>query len=226
MDPKSIDETLSEAEAALAQGRGLGGTGFWSAVKSIKSDPGLVERYADRVAIVDQKAFLSWALLTVPVAPGTALMVVATLAGLAATVAAAAAEDWVAIGLFYLGLVILLVTTHGLAHLAIGRWVGIRFTHWFIGTLMRPQPGVKTDYASYLRTEARSRAWMHASGAIVTKAVPLWMIAPALALDLPGWVVVSLLAITLVSSITDWLWSTKASDWKKFRREMEFAQPS
>ena len=67
---------------------------------------------------------------------------------------------------------VLLVTTHGLGHLAVGKARGMKFTHWFVGTMQRPQPGVKLDYATYLRVDAVGRAWMHASGAIVTKIVP------------------------------------------------------
>src|SRR5439155_23826878 len=42
---------------------------------------------------------------------------------------------------------------------------GIRFIGWFLDGPTRLQPGLKIDYASYLRTPARRRAWMHAAGA-------------------------------------------------------------
>ncbi len=45
----------------------------------------------------------------------------------------------------------------------------MRVIYWFVGTIRRPQPGVKVDYASYLRAPPRQRAWMHASGAIVVE---------------------------------------------------------
>lgn len=127
---------------------------------------------------------------------------------------------------FFLGMGALLVSTHGLAHLLVGRIAGIRFTGWFIGTITRPQPGVKVDYSSYLRTDASKRAWMHASGAIVTKAVPFLLIGPAIAVSLPVWAIWVLPIVGLVTIVTDVVWSTGQSDWKKFSRERVFAQTS
>ena len=102
--------------------------------------------------------------------------------------------------------------------------MGMKFTHWFMGTIRRPTPGVKLDYASYLRSPAASRAWMHASGAIVTKLMPFIFLGAAFAAGVPTWVVWALVVIGVVQIATDVLWSTKASDWKKFKREMEVAQ--
>jgi hypothetical protein len=102
--------------------------------------------------------------------------------------------------------------------------VGIDFTHWFIGTIVRPQPGVKVDYSSYLRTPAMARAWMHASGAIVTKAIPVLLLGAAVAAGLPSWAIWGLVVISVATIATDVLWSTKSSDWMKFRRERRFAQ--
>src|SRR5690606_7533635 len=104
---------------------------------------------------------------------------------------------------------------------AVGRMLGIRFTSWFIGTLKRPQPGVKIEYVSYLRAEPQDRAWMHASGAIVTKLIPFAMLGAAIAAGLPWWARWGLVGIGVASILTDAIWSTKASDWKKYRREME-----
>jgi hypothetical protein len=39
----------------------------------------------------------------------------------------------------------------------------------------------------------------------------------------PGWTMAILGVIAVGQIITDILWSTKASDWKKFRREMAIA---
>jgi hypothetical protein len=103
--------------------------------------------------------------------------------------------------------------------------MGMRFTHWFIGKLTQPQPGVKLDYATYLRAPATSRAWMHASGAIVTKLMPFVFLGAAIAAGVPTWVVWSLVVIGLVVIGIDIVWSTKKSDWKKFKREMEYVSP-
>lgn len=227
MASTSIEQSLASAEAAVAAGDGVAGTGFWSAVSMVKAEPELVDRYAARIAAVDRVAFERWALLVVPIGMGTLLMVVATLAGVALVGLSYYTEgELLTVFVFYAGLAVLLVSTHGLGHLVVGRAVGIRFTHWFIGTRARPQPGVKVEYASYLRVSPTARAWMHASGALVTKAVPLALIGAAVAADLPAWSVWGLVAVSAVTILTDVLWSTKSSDWAKFKRERRFAQPS
>jgi hypothetical protein len=224
MDRNEIEAALDRAEAGIAAGAGVGGTGFWKAVSAVKRDPSLVEEYAERIGDIDRRAFEHWALLTVPAGIGTATMVIGTLVGLGLVLAAYSAEETAAGILLLLGTGITLTTTHGLAHQAVGMLTGMRITHWFIGTIGRPQPGVKVDYATYLRTPAKSRAWMHASGAILSKAIPFFALGPALVIPVPGWATAILVVLGVGQIITDVLWSTKASDWKKFRREMSFAE--
>lgn len=221
-----IEESLQNAEARVAAGKGLAGTGFWQAVAEVKSNPELVDRYAERIAEIDRQAHANWALLVVPLWLGTSFMVVALLAGTALVGWAYYLDGFAAVVVFGAGVLALLGTTHGLAHLLVGRIVGMRFTSWFVGKISQPQPGVKIDYSTYLRTPPRKRAWMHASGAIATKAIPFLLVPAALAADLPTWVVWVLLAAGAGQILTDILWSTKSSDWKKFSREMEFAQVS
>lgn len=223
---QSVETALARAEEAVDSREGLEGTGFWTAVNRVKENPELADRYADRIAAIDQRAFQQWALVTVPVWVGTTLMVVATLVALGLVWWAYPLEGMGAVVVFYLGLGILLVTTHGLAHLVTGAVSGIRFTRWFIASVTRPQPGVKVEYSSYLRTRPQRRAWMHASGAIVTKLTPFALLGAAIAADLPDWAVWTVVGIGVVAIITDVVWSTKKSDWKRFRREMEFAQDS
>jgi hypothetical protein len=223
---QSVESALARAEEALASGRGLEEAGFWSAVKRVKESPELVDRYADRIAAIDDRAFRKWALLAVPLWLGTTLMVAGTLLGLALIWWAYALEGLSGVVVFYLGLGTLLVTTHGLAHLVVGTIVGIRFTTWFIGTIISPQPGVKVDYSTYLRTPPQRRAWMHASGAIVTKLIPFALLGAAIAADLPTWAVWGVVGVGVVAIATDIIWSTKKSDWNRFRREMEFVQGS
>ena len=200
-----------------------GRPGFWRAVAHLKRNPELVDAYADHIAEIDREAFRRWAVITAPLGVGTALMVVATLVGLAITAAAySAADPWNGV-LILVGTAVLLVPTHGLGHLLVGRLLGIRFTGWFIGSWKRPQPGVKIDYASYLRSSPRRRAWMHASGAIVTKLIPLLNLGAAWGAGAPAWTSWTLGALFLVMAVTDAAWSTKSSDWKKFRREMRYA---
>jgi hypothetical protein len=226
MDRARVEAILDAAEKAVSAGSPLAPTGFWKAVAAVKRDQTLVEEHADRIARIDRASFKTWALVTVPLWLGNVLMIGGTLVGLALVARAYYLEGTGAGPVFLVGFGIVLVTTHGLGHLVVGSLMGMRFTHWFIGTLSRPQPGVKLDYATYLRAPAVSRAWMHASGAIVTKTVPFVFLGAALAADLPAWVVWALVVIGLAQIGTDLVWSTKASDWKKFRREMNLAQTS
>ncbi len=220
MDRTRIEATLDAAELAVASGAPVGPTGFWSVVAAVKREPALVEAYANRIARIDRAALKAWALVTVPLWLGNVVMIGGTMVGLA-FVAWAYSLDGAVSGIsFLVGFGIILVTTHGLAHLVVGGLLGMRFTHWFSASLRRPNPGVKVDYATYLRASPSARAWMHASGAIFTKIVPFALLGAAIAAEVPGWAVAVLILVGVVALVTDFLWSTKASDWKKFRREM------
>lgn len=226
MERSEVERILGAVEAQLAvnPAAGLKGSGFWKVVAAVKRDSGLVGEFGGRIAAIDRRAFERWALLTVPLGVGTAAAISGTGLGLLLVgLAYGTPEPWNGL-LLLAGTGVLLVATHGLAHLAVGRLVGIRFTHWFIGAIARPQPGVKTDYATYLATAAERRAWMHASGAVTSKIVPFALIPAALVAGVPGWATILLVAVGVVSVITDILWSTQSSDWKKFRREMAVAR--
>ena len=227
METREIDMAFERAEEALDRGEGLGGTGYWRAVGEVKTDPDLVDRYAERIAVIDQRAFDIWSpLLTVPLGLGTVLAVLVTVGGVALIGLAYYLDGFTAIFVFGAGVVVLLGSTHSLAHLIVGSVFGIGFTDWFVAKVSQPQPGIKIDYGSYLRVTPSRRAWMHASGAIVTKTIPFLMIPAAIAAGLPDWVWWVLLVAGLAMILTDFVWSTRASDWKKFRREMTLAQTS
>jgi hypothetical protein len=222
MDPERIEGILLVAETGLGTGRqvDLGAVGFWKAVNAVKQQPELVEVFGDRIGVIDRLAFERWALLTMPSGVGTALSVGATAAGLA-LVGRAYRLEGAAQGLALLtGTGVVLTATHGLAHWVVARSMGMQVSHWFVGSVRKPHPGVKVDYSSYLRTPARSRAWMHASGAILSKLVPFLGLGAGRAMKAPRWAQTALGAIAIVQIVTDVLWSTKASDWKKFNREM------
>ncbi|HEY4606507.1 MAG TPA: hypothetical protein VIH55_02575 [Acidimicrobiia bacterium] len=220
MDRSGIEETLTAAETAVASGAAIAPTGFWKAVSAVKRDHELIEVFADRIGRIDRAALKTWALVTVPLWVGNLLMIGGTLIGLVLVAWAYSLEGAGAGIMFLVGFGIVLVTTHGLSHLVVGAVMGMRFTHWFIAGLTRPQPGVKVDYATYLRTPAPSRAWMHAAGAIMTKILPFAFLGAAFAAEMQAWVVVVLVLVGLGQIVTDLRWSTRASDWKKFRREM------
>ena len=226
MEISEIEEILAEAEVALAEGSELRPTGFWRAVAAVKRDPALIDSFADRIAEIDARAFRRWALVTVPLWSGNTIMIGGTVLGFLLIWWAYNVQGFLSGLVFLAGLAVLLTTSHGLAHLAVGSLVGIRFISWFVGSIARPQPGVKLDYASYLRTPPRSRAWMHASGALVTKSIPFLLLGAAYAADIPLWAIIVLLGVGVGQIITDALWSTKSSDWKRFKREMAFAQTS
>lgn len=210
----------------MREGRGLAGTGFWGAIGSVKRQPELVDRYAGRIAAIDAAAHRNWALVIIPLWLGTSIAVVVVLGGLALVWWAYDLDGTAAIVSFLAGVGVLIGSTHGLGHLVVGRLLGMRFEYWFVGEIRRPQPGVKLDYAAYLRTSAPRRAWMHASGALITKIIPFLLIGAAVAAGLPSWVPWLLAGSGVAMVLTDVLWSTEESDWKRFKREMRFAQES
>ncbi len=225
MTHDEVQSALDATERALdAEGPvDLRSTGFWRAVGAIKRDSDHVEAFADRVGRLDRALFERWASFTIPFGLGTTLAVAGTVVGLVVIAAAYYVDDpWNGL-LLLAGLGIVLVPTHGLGHLVAGARSGMRFTHWFVGTMRRPQPGVKIDYATYLRTPAMARAWMHASGALVTKAIPFVLLGAAWGMEAPGWAWAVLLVVGIGQVATDVLWSTKSSDWKKFARERRYA---
>jgi hypothetical protein len=222
---------LDRIEAAVDGGDGdLRRLGFWRVVRLIKLDDELIERHAEQVGRIDGKAFRAGTLLRLPVWFGVGLMVAAVAAGIAAVWVAirAGAEPEpdrvvagislvIAAGLWAAGF-------HSLAHYVVGRAVGIRFVALFGAIPPPPLPGLKTDYATYLRASPVARAWMHASGAIATKLAPVLALAFAPAAGAPGWAVAVLLGLGVFQIVTDLAFSTKASDWKKVRRERGIAR--
>jgi hypothetical protein len=219
VDRAQVESTLTECEAGAVDP-----APFWRAVNAVKANPGWVRELAGRIGMIDRRLFEDWAAVKVPVAAGTALMVVGTAIGLG-LIGYAYYLDGVLQGVLLLaGTVALLVTTHGLAHLVVGALQGMRFTHWFIGSWRRPQPGVKVDYTTYLMVPAGRRAWMHAAGAITTKLIPVVGLGAGWAMGAPGWVMAVLAVLTAGQVVTDVAWSTKSSDWAKFSREHRFAQ--
>lgn len=223
MTPLEIDTILNACEVQIGFGNTpeINGTGFWPAVRAVKSEPELIDQFADRIGAIDRAAFNAWARFVIPISLGTVIAVVGVLIGLSIISAAALIPEWNGI-VFLVGTGVLIGTTHGLGHLIVGFIGGIRFSAWFIGR-GRPQPGVKTDYGTYLRATPNARAWMHASGAIVTKAIPFLLLPAALAVSaIPTWVSLVLIGLGIVQIITDVVWSTKSSDWAKYARERAY----
>ena len=201
--------------------------GFWRVVALVKRDDELIERYAEKVGRIDAKAFRAGVRFRLPVWVGITLMLIAVVVGIVAVVLAvrAAGSDDITVGLeLMVAAAAWAAGLHSLTHYVVGRVVGIRFTDLFVAFPPPPLPGLKTDYASYLRASPIDRAWMHASGAIATKLAPFIALAFAPAARAPGWAVAILLGLGIFQIVTDLLFSTKASDWKKVRRELAVAR--
>jgi len=226
MDAGRIERTLDEAERMLGRGTpiDLRTLGFWRAVAAVKREPKYVERYADRIAEIDREAFRRRMPLRFPAGLGVALLTLGSFFGLIVLWLAAAFQPPTKELLVLVGMGAVIVSTHGLAHVIYGTLVGIRFTDWFFDIPFRPQPGFKTDYGTYLRAPASARAWMHASGAIVSKIVPFAVVPYAISINCATWAVLLLVAAGIAAIVIDVLFSVRASDWKKFRREMRLAR--
>ncbi len=115
-------------------------------------------------------------------------------------------------------------TFHAPAHWLVGRAMGMRFLAYYVRDLIPPFPGLKIDYATYLRVAPEERAWMHASGAIASKIGPFLALAFWPASGAPGWAAWAILGYGLLIIGTDVFISTRKSDWKRFRREMRIAR--
>jgi hypothetical protein len=65
---------------------------------------------------------------------------------------------------------------------------------------------------------------MHASGALATKVAPFVALGFWWASEAPGWAAWALLALGVFQVVTDVLFSTKSSDWKRVKRERAVAR--
>jgi hypothetical protein len=220
-----IAEELDRIEAAVHAGStDLRALGFWRVVAAIKRDPVLALDHADQVGRIDRAAFRARVRARVPVWVGTVLLGAVIAVGVVAIVLAA---RWTgtAAGLALLSAAVAwAIGVHSPTHMAFGWLAGIRSTDYFLGGPPPPRPGLKTDYATYLRAEPSMRAWFHASGAIATKIAPFVAVALAPVTNAPAWAVLGAAAIGVLQIVTDLLFSTKSSDWKKFRRERAVAK--
>lgn len=220
-----IAEELDRIEETVRGGStDLRALGFWRVVGSVKRDQVLVLDHADQVGRIDRAAFVARVRVRAPVWVGSVLLVALIAAGAVAIVLAA---RWTgtAAGIALLAAAFAwAIGVHSPTHQAFGWFAGIRFTDSFLGGPPPPRPGLKTDYATYLRAEPSMRAWFHASGAIATKIAPFVAVALAPLTNAPAWAVIAAAAIGVLQIVTDVLFSTKTSDWKKFRRERAVAK--
>jgi hypothetical protein len=235
--PEEYQEAFTRIEWEVEGGRtDLGTMGFWPLVRRVKVEPRLAEHWADQIGRIDDAAFRGRVRFRVPVWVGNALL----LAGSAVLIAAVwlslalARDDAESVLAGLLAVVAaggLSATLHDPAHWAVGRLVGIRFSAYYLDGPLRIQPGLKIDYASYLRASAAGRAWMHAAGALASKLAPFAVFAAvylphrAAGYDLlPAWSLWTILVFGVGQLITDLTFSIRKSDWKKVRRELGVAR--
>ncbi len=234
-EPEELQDAFARIEAAVDAGRAdLARLGFWRLVGQVKVEPALSQHWAEQVGRIDRKAFEARVRLRAPVWVGNlvllaGLVVSAALAGLALALARAEPARPVAGGLALLVAAVGLATfVHSPAHWLAGRLLGIRFSHCFLALRPFPRPGLKIDYASYLRTAPTRRAVMHAAGALATKVAPFALLGALGPLEgyreLPDWSLWGVTAFGVLQIVTDAVFSVRRSDWKRVRRELAVAR--
>ena len=217
---------LDRIEVAVQAGNAdLKALGFWRIVAKVKPDRLLVDRHADQIGRIDTSAFREFAHFRMPVWAGNTILLTGAAIGLGLAIAAHIVSSSTLAGLLLIAAgAIWTVALHSPTHWLVGSLVSIRFTDYFVGGPPPPRPGLKSDYASYLRADPGSRAWMHASGAIATKLAPFLALAFWPGSGAPWWSAVALIVIGFLSVGTDIAFSVKLSDWKKFLRERAVAR--
>lgn len=237
---EEYQDAFARIEREVDGGRtDLGGLGFWRLVGDVKVDPRLSEHWAEQVGRIDRKAFERrvrplfpvW-LGNVGLLLGTAVLIAAVPVALALARGGGSGSPRIWAGALLVAAAGgLAVTVHDPAHWLVGRLVRVRFVAYFLDGPFRIQPGLKSDYASYLRASPGGRAAMHAAGAVASKLAPFAVFLAAYLPHrgagyalLPAWSLWGILAFGLVQILTDVIWSTRRSDWKKVRRELRVAR--
>lgn len=213
-------------EAAVDAGRtDLRALGFWRLLAKIKADPVLAEHWAEQAGRIDRKAYEAAVRFRFPVWFGNAVLLAGVLAGVVAVAIAVTTDS---AGLAGLALVFAAidwsVSFHVPAHWVVGRAIGLRFLGYSFRGLLPPVPGLKIDYATYLRVSPQARAWMHASGAVGSKVGPFLALAFWPASVAPAWAAWIIVAYGILIIGTDVFISTRKSDWKRVRRELRIAR--
>ena len=247
-------EELQDAFARIEREVRAGNTdlkalGFWKLVRQVKLDPRLAAHWADVVGRIDRLAFESHFRFRLPVWLGNAILLTVTGAMIAAVWFAFTLTDiplfcsdipdvecLISVNPGPAGMLLLIAggglstSLHCLAHWVVGRMRGIRFTSYFVKPPLMT-PGLKTDYATYLRATPQARAAMHMAGAIVSKIAPFAVFTVAYLAQrasgytrFPSWSLWALLGLGVLQIVTDVLFSTKKSDWKKVKRERGIAR--
>lgn len=225
-EPEAFPAAFDRIEAAVDAGEtDLGGLGFWPLLARVKADPALSAHWAEQAGRIDRKAFEARFSVRFPVWFGNLVLVLGVAVGAIAIGIALGTDDEVLAGVALIFAALdWSVAFHGLAHWLVGRLVGMRFLAYVFRHLMPPVPGLKVDYASYLRTSPEERAWMHGSGAIASKLAPFLALAFWPATVASAWVAWAIAGYGVVLILIDVFISTRRSDWKRVRRELRVAR--
>jgi hypothetical protein len=226
IEPEAFPAEFDRIEAAVDAGEtDLGRLGFWRLLARVKADPALSAHWAEQAGRIDRKAFEARFSVRFPVWFGNLVLLLGVAAGVVAIGIALATDDEVLSGLaLVFASLDWSVAFHGLGHWLVGRLVGMRFFAYVFRHLVPPVPGLKVDYASYLRTSPEARAWMHASGAIASKLAPFVVLAFWPASPAPTWVAWAIAGYGGLLILIDVFISTRKSDWKRVSRELRVAR--
>jgi hypothetical protein len=219
-------ETFARIESAVDGGdTDLRELGFWGLLGKVKTDEAASDRWADAAGRIDRKAFEARVRPRFPVWLGNAVLLAGTAVGVVVVALALETDSPVTAGVaLLLAAGIWTTVWHDLAHWAAGRLVGMRFLAYFIAWDFPPRPGLKVDYATYLRTSPGARAWMHASGALASKLAPFVVLAFWPASVAPAWTAWALVAFGVAQVALDVRYSVRSSDWMRVRRELRFSR--
>jgi hypothetical protein len=222
---EDLQDAFARIESAVDAGESdLSALGFWRLLRRVKIDPMLSEHWADQAGRIDRKVFEARVRPRFPVWLGNLVLALGIAIGAAAIVVAIRVEDEAVAGIALVGAAgAWSVSVHDLTHWLAGRLARIRFVAYFFGGPFPPRPGLKIDYAAYLRASPGSRAAMHAAGALATKVAPFVALAFWPASNAPAWSAWAVLGLAVVQIVSDVVFSTKSGDWKRARRERSVA---
>lgn len=202
---KEIESELDRIEEAVLKGNySLGEMGFWRIVTKVKKDPELIHKFADQIGRIDQAFFRAKAPISVSIKLGNFIEIVTTLFVIVILYRLLSSGIYTGIALLA-GTFVLMATLHPLAHCAVGRIFGIKFTFYFPDGPALIEPTLKTDYASYLRTPPIKRALMHAAGPLISTLVIIIALGIAIAVKAPSWTSWLLLGLLIFNIVFETL---------------------
>jgi hypothetical protein len=127
--------------------------------------------------------------------------------------------------LFYLiGLALMLVVTHTLAHMALAKLYGIKISKVYLGGMVKLQPTVVAEYSSYFTVSPEKRKNYHAIGAYVTILTSLIILLISFIFYVHLSVKIISIIVFIGILITDIFFSSKYSDLKRARREIKIKE--